>query len=322
MSRVLRPHHGMCFQFYEGKGYSEEFTDHMGRIIREMEADPAQKIQLKVETDIVCENCPNNEAGDCTTADKVKKYDEEVLKACGLVKGDEISFAEFTELVREKIIDAGIRSDICGDCSWDYICREKERILRAVRRIFKMESILDEALRRMDDAEEAPQEFLDYQTEIKKLDEYYSSQDWKNDYVMDEDGLLRKDLKRGVLSEDGIYDALERNKELMERIKGTRMVKHVILWTLKDELSAEEKVTIKQGIKEGLEGLKDKVPGIVDIKVNINGLESSNADLMLDSTFESIEALKGYSVHPEHVAVADSKVRPYTKIRSCLDFEV
>ncbi|SFC50868.1 hypothetical protein SAMN02910398_02446 [Butyrivibrio sp. YAB3001] len=322
MSRVLRPHHGMCFQFYEGKGYSEDFTDHMGRIIREMESDPSQKIRLKVETDIVCRNCPNNEAGECTTADKVKRYDEEVLKACGLVEGDEISFAEFTELVREKIIDAGIRSDICGDCSWDYICREKERILRAVRRIFKMESILDEALRRMDDAEEAPQEFLDYQTEIKKLDEYYSSQDWKNDYVMDEDGLLPKDLKRGVLSEDGIYDALERNKELMERIKGTRMVKHVILWTLKDELSAEEKVTIKQEIKEGLEGLKGKVPGIVDIKVNINGLESSNADLMLDSTFESIEALKGYSVHPEHVAVADSKVRPYTKIRSCLDFEV
>ena len=100
------------------------------------------------------------------------------------------------------------------------------------------------------------------------------------------------------------------------------MVKHVILWTLKDELSAEEKVTIKQGIKEGLEGLKGKVPGIVDIKVIINGLESSNADLMLDSTFESVEALKGYSVHPEHVSVADSKVRPYTKIRSCLDFEV
>ena len=47
-------------------------------------------------------------------------------------------------------------------------------------------------------------------------------------------------------------DTLERNKELMERIKGTRMVKHVILWTLKDELSAEEKAAIKQGIKEGL----------------------------------------------------------------------
>nr|WP_022780058.1 DUF4298 domain-containing protein [Butyrivibrio sp. AE3009] len=196
------------------------------------------------------------------------------------------------------------------------------KVESAVKRIAEMESILDEALRKMDNAEEAPQELLEYQTEIKKLDEYYSDQDWKDDFALDEDGLLPKDLKRGVLSEDGIYDALERNKEVMERIRGTRMVKHVILWTLKDELSAEEKMTIKQGIKEGLEGLMGKVPGIVDIKVNINGLESSNADLMLDSTFESVDALKGYSVHPEHVAVADSKVRPYTKIRSCLDFEV
>jgi len=100
------------------------------------------------------------------------------------------------------------------------------------------------------------------------------------------------------------------------------MIKHVIIWTLKDELSSEEKASIKQGIKEGLEGLKGKVPGIVDIRVYIDGLESSNADLMLDSTFESEEALKGYAVHPEHVAVADTKVRPYTKIRSCLDFEI
>ena len=197
-----------------------------------------------------------------------------------------------------------------------------DKVENAIKRINEMESILDEALRRMDNAEESPQELLEYQTEIKKLDEYYSDQDWKDDFALDEDGLLPKDLKRGVLSEDGIYDVLERNKEVMERIRGTRMVKHVILWTLKDELSAEEKMTIKQGIKEGLEGLKDKVPGIVDIKVNINGLESSNADLMLDSTFESVAALKGYSVHPEHVAIADSKVRPYTKIRSCLDFEV
>ena len=100
------------------------------------------------------------------------------------------------------------------------------------------------------------------------------------------------------------------------------MVKHVIVWTLKDEYSAEEKENIKKGIKEGLESLKGKIPGLVDIKVNINGLASSNADLMLDSTFETEEALKGYSVHPEHVAVANGKVRPYTAVRSCLDFEV
>ncbi len=99
------------------------------------------------------------------------------------------------------------------------------------------------------------------------------------------------------------------------------MVKHVILWTLKDEYSADEKKDIKQGIKEGLEGLKGKVPGIVEIKVITNGLASSSADLMLDSTFESADALSGYSKHPDHVAVAESKVRPFVKVRSCLDFE-
>ena len=105
-------------------------------------------------------------------------------------------------------------------------------------------------------------------------------------------------------------------------MKGAVMVKHVILWTLKDEYSKEEKDAIKTGIKEWLEGLAGKVPGIVDIKVVTGRLDSSNADLMLDSTFESPEALKGYSTHPAHVAVADSKVRPFVKIRSCLDYEL
>ena len=97
---------------------------------------------------------------------------------------------------------------------------------------------------------------------------------------------------------------------------------HVIVWTLKDVYSAEEKENIKKGIKEGLEGLKGKIPGIVEIKVEISGLDSSNTDLMLDSTFENEDALKGYSVHPEHVKVATEKVRPFTKIRSCFDYEV
>ena len=100
------------------------------------------------------------------------------------------------------------------------------------------------------------------------------------------------------------------------------MVKHIILWQLKDELSAEEKEQVKAGIKEGLEGLQGKIPGLVEIKVQNTGLASSNADVMLDSTFEDEAALKGYSVHPEHVTVANGKVRPFTKNRVCLDFEV
>lgn len=104
--------------------------------------------------------------------------------------------------------------------------------------------------------------------------------------------------------------------------KGKSMVKHVILWQLKDTLSAAEKEEIKVGIKEGLEQLQGKIPGLLEIRVHINGLGSSNADLMLDSSFVDETALKGYAVHPEHVAVADGKVRPYTATRTCLDYEI
>ena len=96
------------------------------------------------------------------------------------------------------------------------------------------------------------------------------------------------------------------------------MVKHIILWNLKDEHNNDE---VKQGIKNGLEGLKGVVPGLLEIEVIYNGLESSNADVMLYSVFSDEESLKGYAIHPEHVRVADELVRPYTKSRSCMDYK-
>ena len=100
------------------------------------------------------------------------------------------------------------------------------------------------------------------------------------------------------------------------------MVRHVIVWKLKEEFSEEEKQRVKAEIKEGLESLKGKIPGLLSIRVYTRGLPSSTADLMLDSEFESAEALKGYSEHPEHVAVANGRVRPNVAARSCMDFEV
>ena len=101
------------------------------------------------------------------------------------------------------------------------------------------------------------------------------------------------------------------------------MVKHIILWTLNSELTEEEKETVKAGIKEGLEGLVGKVPGLIDVNVQIDGrLATSTVDLMLDCTMETEEALKVYTKHPEHLAVANTKVRPYTVQRACLYFEV
>lgn len=97
------------------------------------------------------------------------------------------------------------------------------------------------------------------------------------------------------------------------------MVKHVILWKLKEGIGDKE--AVKAEIKAGLEGLLGTVPGLISINVQTSGLASSNANLMLDSTFIDENALKGYAVHPAHVAVADGKVRPFAETRLCLDYE-
>ena len=98
------------------------------------------------------------------------------------------------------------------------------------------------------------------------------------------------------------------------------MVKHLILWKLKEDIADRD--AVKAGIKSGLEGLLGVVPGLVAIEVRTEGLPSSNADVLLDSTLESEAALAGYAVHPAHVKVADEKVRPYTEVRMCMDYRL
>lgn len=100
------------------------------------------------------------------------------------------------------------------------------------------------------------------------------------------------------------------------------MVRHVILWNLKDEYDLQQKEEIKKGIKQGLESLPGKVPGLLAVKVNTEPLPSSNCDVMLDATLADVNALKNYAVHPEHVAIANTFVRPFTCSRVCMDYEV
>lgn len=95
------------------------------------------------------------------------------------------------------------------------------------------------------------------------------------------------------------------------------MVKHIILWKLKDDCNTSE---IKKNIKENLEALVGKIDGLIELKVQTECLDSSNVDVMLYSVFENKEALNNYAIHPQHVYVADKYVRPFTENRSCIDF--
>lgn len=99
------------------------------------------------------------------------------------------------------------------------------------------------------------------------------------------------------------------------------MVKHIILWTLKSELSDEEKLTAKKAIKEGLEGLAGKIDGLESIKVTTDVLGSSNTDVMLESIHTDVAALNHYAGHPLHVDVKDNIIVPKVSGRYAIDFE-
>lgn len=97
------------------------------------------------------------------------------------------------------------------------------------------------------------------------------------------------------------------------------MVHHIVLWNLKEELNENEKKEAAATIKEKLEAVKNEVEGVVSLEVVINELPSSNADIGLISTFESVEALNAYQEHPAHKQ-AGVYVKSMTCSRKCLDY--
>ncbi len=84
--------------------------------------------------------------------------------------------------------------------------------------ISEMEKIFDKAIQAQSALKKAIEEYRELQPEIEKLEAYYSSRQWKDDFAMDERGEIPADIKRGVLSEDGIYNLLERNRGILEMI--------------------------------------------------------------------------------------------------------
>ena len=108
------------------------------------------------------------------------------------------------------------------------------------------------------------------------------------------------------------------------------MLKHVVVWTLNEEFSAQEKMAKAVEIKEALEGLKGKIDQIVDIEVGIDGDigcacgcsgKVVHNDLCLVSSFESEEAFKVYANHPEHIKVVEL-VKPCVCSRAVVDYFV
>ena len=97
----LRPHHGMCLAYFEGKGYSDGFTVNMQKMLEFFEK--GADIELTVSGDEICKECPNLKEGSCVSAGLVEAYDRKVLEACGLSEKAQMRFQEFVENVQKNV---------------------------------------------------------------------------------------------------------------------------------------------------------------------------------------------------------------------------
>jgi hypothetical protein len=82
------------------------------------------------------------------------------------------------------------------------------------------------------------------------------------------------------------------------------MVKHVVFWRLRADLSAADRDAAMHRIKAGFEALPGKIPGLLKIEIGFDfGRGPDASDIVLYSEFTSREAIGGYEVHAEHTAL-------------------
>ena len=91
--------------------------------------------------------------------------------------------------------------------------------MKQIDRISEMERHMERASAAVMELSAALDKYEEAQESIYVLSDYYDSDDWKRDFADDEVGRLPAGLKRGVLSEDGIWNLLNDNRDLMERIR-------------------------------------------------------------------------------------------------------
>lgn len=93
------------------------------------------------------------------------------------------------------------------------------------------------------------------------------------------------------------------------------------MFRLRRELPAVGRRQAMQQFKQDIERLPAVIPQIRAIHVGLNINPAEEWDICLDSTFDSLEDVRTYAVHPDHVAAATA-LKPYVAARGCVDYEV
>lgn len=99
------------------------------------------------------------------------------------------------------------------------------------------------------------------------------------------------------------------------------MVKHIVLFKFKEEIAPEERKKIRETFQKDILALKSVISVIRDVNVGFNINKSEQWDICLDSTFDTLDDVRFYSTHPQHVEAA-GKLKPHLCGRSCVDFEI
>lgn len=123
---IIRAHHLLCMQGFQGYGYSDRFANHLKEIIACFRANPDMLIQAAIDCDQICSGCPHQMENRCNKdadADcRVKIMDSKILKCMG-IKPDSIDRIQvMTERVNNTFISPEQLADICGDCQWTDKC--------------------------------------------------------------------------------------------------------------------------------------------------------------------------------------------------------
>ncbi|AVM53924.1 Dabb family protein [Bacteroides zoogleoformans] len=99
------------------------------------------------------------------------------------------------------------------------------------------------------------------------------------------------------------------------------MVKHIVLFKLKDEVSADEKLAVMNDFKAAIEALPAKIPVIRKIEVGLNMNPGETWNIALYSEFDTLDDVRAYAVHPDHVA-AGKLLATVKESRACVDYEL
>ncbi|WP_434310916.1 Dabb family protein [Hominifimenecus sp. rT4P-3] len=97
------------------------------------------------------------------------------------------------------------------------------------------------------------------------------------------------------------------------------MIRHVVSWNYKEEVSAEKKEELYAYFKEAFSALKEKVPGVISISVGAPPLPSSTKELCLYVEMQEESVLPLYAGHPDHLAIVEV-IKRFCQDRCCVDF--